>query len=45
MKLGDPVLFYHSVSEKSVVGLAEVALVGFPDPDGRKLAGGRYRAG
>ena len=25
MKTGDQVLFYHSVSEKSVVGLAEVA--------------------
>ena len=36
MKLGDPVLFYHSVSEKSVVGLAEVALVSFPDPTDEK---------
>lgn len=32
MKLGDKVLFYHSVSEKSVVGLAEVSRAEFPDP-------------
>ena len=32
MKLGDTVLFYHSVSEKSVVGLAEVSRENFPDP-------------
>jgi predicted RNA-binding protein with PUA-like domain len=28
----DKVLFYHSVSEKSVVGLAEVSRAEFPDP-------------
>ena len=32
MKKGDKVLFYHSVSEKSVVGIAEVSKEHFPDP-------------
>ena len=32
MKTGDQVLFYHSVSEKSVVGVAEVTNEAFPDP-------------
>ncbi len=32
MKMGDKILFYHSVSEKSVVGLAEVSREEFPDP-------------
>jgi predicted RNA-binding protein with PUA-like domain len=32
MKLGDKVLFYHSISEKSVVGIAEVSRQEFPDP-------------
>lgn len=32
MKTGDKVLFYHSVSEKSVVGIAEVSKENFPDP-------------
>ncbi len=32
MKTGDPVLFYHSVSEKAVVGLAKVAREAYPDP-------------
>lgn len=32
MKKGDRVLFYHSVSEKSVVGLAEISREEFPDP-------------
>jgi len=32
MREGDKVLFYHSVSEKSVVGLAEVSREQFPDP-------------
>jgi predicted RNA-binding protein with PUA-like domain len=36
MKTGDKVLFYHSVSEKSVVGLAEVAREEFPDPTDEK---------
>ncbi|HEX8289758.1 MAG TPA: EVE domain-containing protein [Pyrinomonadaceae bacterium] len=32
MKTGDKVLFYHSVTEKSVAGLAEVSKEAFPDP-------------
>ncbi|MFO8066080.1 MAG: EVE domain-containing protein [Bacteroidales bacterium] len=32
MKEGDQVLFYHSVSEKAVVGIAEVTKEFFPDP-------------
>jgi predicted RNA-binding protein with PUA-like domain len=31
MKKGDPVLFYHSVSEKQVVGLARVEKEAYPD--------------
>lgn len=37
MKKGDLVLFYHSVSEKSVVGIAKVVREAYPDksaPDG-----------
>lgn len=32
MKLGDPVLFYHSVTNTGIVGLAEVASKAYPDP-------------
>jgi predicted RNA-binding protein with PUA-like domain len=32
MKAGDLVLYYHSVSEKQVVGLARVAKEHYPDP-------------
>ncbi len=32
MKKGDWVLYYHSVSEKQVVGLARVARETYPDP-------------
>jgi predicted RNA-binding protein with PUA-like domain len=32
MKKGDKVLFYHSVTEKSVVGIAEVEKEYYPDP-------------
>lgn len=32
MKVGDQCLFYHSVSEKSVVGIAEVVKEYYPDP-------------
>ncbi len=32
MKKGDLVLFYHSVSEKQVVGMAKVTKEYFPDP-------------
>ena len=36
MKKGDPVLFYHSVSEKRVVGLARVEREHFPDPTAKE---------
>ncbi len=36
IKTGDKVLFYHSVSEKAVVGLAEVSKENFPDPNDKK---------
>jgi predicted RNA-binding protein with PUA-like domain len=36
MRAGDKVLFYHSVSEKSVVGTAEVSREEFPDPTDEK---------
>ncbi|MEM9326491.1 MAG: EVE domain-containing protein [Bacteroidota bacterium] len=32
MKVGDQALFYHSVSEKSVIGIAEVVREYYPDP-------------
>ena len=32
MRKGDRVFFYHSVSEKQVVGLAKVAKESYPDP-------------
>ena len=32
MALGDPVLYYHSVTEKCVVGVATVSREAFPDP-------------
>lgn len=32
MKRGDRVLFYHSVSDKEVVGVARVARQSYPDP-------------
>ena len=32
MKVGDRVLFYHSGTGKSVVGVAEVAKAAYPDP-------------
>ncbi len=36
MRLKDKVLFYHSVSEKAVVGLATVSKEEFPDPNDEK---------
>jgi len=36
MRIGDKVLFYHSVSEKAVVGLAEVSREEFADPTDEK---------
>lgn len=32
MRSGDRVFFYHSVSEKAVVGIAQVTREAFPDP-------------
>src|SRR5947208_11572536 len=36
MKKGDLVLFYHSVSEKQVVGIARVQKEAYPDPTARE---------
>lgn len=36
MKMGDIVLFYHSVSDKAVVGAAQVSKEEFPDPTDEK---------
>jgi predicted RNA-binding protein with PUA-like domain len=36
MKKGDVICFYHSVSEKQVVGLARVEREAYPDPTARE---------
>jgi len=36
MRIGDKVLVYHSVSEKAIVGTAEVSREEFPDPTDEK---------
>jgi predicted RNA-binding protein with PUA-like domain len=36
MRKGDAVLFYHSVSEKAVVGIARVTREAFPDPTAKE---------
>jgi predicted RNA-binding protein with PUA-like domain len=36
MKKGDQVFFYHSVSEKQIVGLASVAREAYPDPTAKE---------
>ena len=36
MKKGDLVLFYHSVSEKQIVGVAKVAKEAYPDPTAKE---------
>lgn len=36
MRRGDCVFFYHSVSEKQVVGLAKVAKEAYPDPTAKE---------
>ena len=36
MKTGDAVLFYHSLSEKAIVGSATVSREEFPDPSDEK---------
>ncbi|HZM01960.1 MAG TPA: EVE domain-containing protein [Candidatus Saccharimonadales bacterium] len=37
MKLGDLVFFYHSVSEKQIVGIAKVAKSSYPDPTAEEV--------
>lgn len=36
MKPGDRVFFYHSVTEKAVVGIAEVVRAAYPDPTAKE---------
>ena len=36
MQAGDQVLYYHSVDEKAVVGIAQVLKTSFPDPTSPK---------
>src|SRR3954470_8572035 len=36
MRKGDAVLYYHSVSDKAVVGVAEVTREAFPDPTAKE---------
>lgn len=36
MRVGDPVLFYHSGEGKAVVGLARVAREAYPDPTAKE---------
>ena len=36
MQVGDQVLYYHSVDEKAVVGIAQVLKTAFPDPTSPK---------
>ena len=36
MQKGDAVLFYHSVTEKSVIGIAKVAREAYPDPTAKE---------
>jgi predicted RNA-binding protein with PUA-like domain len=36
MKKNDPVFFYHSVSEKQIVGVASVAREAYPDPTAKE---------
>jgi len=36
MQKGDVVLYYHSVTDKAVVGLAEVSRTAYPDPTAKE---------
>jgi predicted RNA-binding protein with PUA-like domain len=36
MSVGDEVLFYHSVSDKAVVGIAKVTRAAYPDPTAKE---------
>ncbi len=44
MAVGDRVLYYHSVTGKEVVGVAEVARAAFPDPTVTKEDGDDWSA-
>lgn len=45
MKKGDKVFFYHSVTGKEVVGIAEVSRTAFPDPTDEKWVAVELKAG
>ena len=36
MRVGDEVLFYHSVTDKAVVGVAKVVRTAYPDPTAKE---------
>jgi predicted RNA-binding protein with PUA-like domain len=36
MRIGDEVLFYHSVTDKAVVGVAKVVRASYPDPTAKE---------
>ena len=36
MRVGDQVLFYHSVTDKAVVGIAKVVRAAYPDPTAKE---------
>ena len=36
MRVGDVVLFYHSVTDKAVVGIAKVVRAAYPDPTAKE---------
>ena len=36
MRVGDEVLFYHSVTDKAVVGIAKVVRSAYPDPTAKE---------
>jgi len=44
MRVGDPVLYYHSGTQRAIVGLAEVARPAYPDPTNPHLVVVHLRA-
>ena len=36
MRVGDEVLFYHSVTDKAVIGIAKVTRAAYPDPTAKE---------
>jgi predicted RNA-binding protein with PUA-like domain len=36
MQMGDDVLFYHSVTDKAIVGIAKVVRAAYPDPTAKE---------